>query len=47
VSDDRSPIGIVNKEAADSARQRIKKGHMQIIEEIPLQGLSCRGESTA
>jgi FtsZ-binding cell division protein ZapB len=32
VSDDRSPIGIVNKEAADRRRQR-RKGHIQIIEE--------------
>jgi hypothetical protein len=32
VSDDRSPIGIVNQEAADRRRQR-RKGHIQIIEE--------------
>jgi hypothetical protein len=32
VSDDRSPIGIVNKEAADRRKQR-RKGHIQIIEE--------------
>jgi hypothetical protein len=32
MSDDRSPIGIVNQEAADRRRQR-RKVHMQIIEE--------------
>jgi RNAse (barnase) inhibitor barstar len=32
MGDDRSPIGIVNKEAADRRKQR-RKGHIQIIEE--------------